>query len=183
MVRSWPAETVVSAAMAGDRRALEALVAETYPHVRGLAFSICASGADAEYATQEAILILFRKVGTLRATAALSSWLFRVVWRECSRLARSASRLHGHDERWAVGDVEPSAEVQAVRHADAHAVVDAIVALPVELRRVLVLRDVHQESGRATARRLGLSVAAMKSRLHRARGLVRLRLAEQGVQP
>jgi DNA-directed RNA polymerase specialized sigma24 family protein len=52
-------------------------VNSAYQHVRQFAFSLCASSHDAEDAAQEAMIVLFRKIGTLRATAALSSWLFR----------------------------------------------------------------------------------------------------------
>ena len=60
--------------------------------------------------------------------------------------------------------------------------VGAIVALPEDLRRVLIMRDVQGRSGRAVALELGLSVAAMKSRLHRARTQVRAALVAEGAE-
>ncbi|WP_345176799.1 sigma factor-like helix-turn-helix DNA-binding protein, partial [Streptomyces lavendulae] len=48
----------------------------------------------------------------------------------------------------------------------------AVAALPAEQRRVLIMRDIQGHSGRTTAQELGLTTAAMKSRLHRARASV-----------
>jgi RNA polymerase sigma factor (sigma-70 family) len=62
---------------------------------------------------------------------------------------------------------------------EAEQVVAAIVALPEDLRRVLIMRDVQGHSGRAVAEALGVSVAAMKSRLHRARESVRAAVRDE----
>ncbi|MYV72002.1 RNA polymerase subunit sigma-24, partial [Streptomyces sp. SID2131] len=58
----------------------------------------------------------------------------------------------------------------------------AVAALPADQRRVLVMRDVQGLPGRIVASRLGLSTAAMKSRLHRARTAVREALREEPVR-
>jgi RNA polymerase sigma factor (sigma-70 family) len=121
-----------------------------------------------EEATQEALIVLFRKIGTLRATAALASWMFQIVRNECVRRSRIA--LHRQPSTTAV---EPSAEDAALAHLEMEQVVDSIAKLPPDQRAVLVLRDVQGLSGSATARELGLSRAAMKSRLHRGREAVR----------
>jgi DNA-directed RNA polymerase specialized sigma24 family protein len=56
-------------------------------------------------------------------------------------------------------------------------VASAIASLPADQRRVLIMRDVQGLPGAAVARSVGLSTAAMKSRLHRARAAVRADLA------
>jgi RNA polymerase sigma factor (sigma-70 family) len=168
----WPAEHVILAAQDGDARAIAALVAGSHPHVQRFARRLCATPQDAEDAAQEALLVLFRQVGTLRATAALSSWLFRIVAHECLRHARLA--LHPAPARDGGG---PSAEAELLARLETERVVGAIAALPVAQRSVLVLRDLQGYSGAATAQALGLSRAAMKSRLHRARHAVREHLS------
>jgi RNA polymerase sigma factor (sigma-70 family) len=166
--RGWASEHVVRAAVAGDAGALETLVASSHPHVHRFARSLCATPQDAEDAAQEALIILFRKIGTLRAAAALSSWLFRVVKNECMRRARLVLRpVPAFDQDG------PSAEAALLMRLEAEQIVEAIVSLPADERAVLVLRDVQGYSGAATAQALGLSRAAMKSRLHRARLRVR----------
>ncbi|MEV7171047.1 RNA polymerase sigma factor [Streptomyces sp. NPDC089922] len=165
--RNWPDDALIVAAQAGDLDSLTALVAGSHPNVRRFAHSLCASTEDAEDAAQEALIILYRKIGMLRATGALASWMFRIVRNECLRRARLAPRER---ERAELPDTAVmSAEEEVLRRLEAGRVAEAIAGLPADQRRVLVMRDVQGHSGRATADALGLSTAAMKSRLHRAR--------------
>jgi RNA polymerase sigma factor (sigma-70 family) len=165
---SWPAEGVVSAAQHGDPQAIAMLVSGSHEHVQRFAHLLCSSPEDAEDAAQEALIVLYRKIGTLRATAALSTWLFQIVRNECIRRSRLVLRkpVSAHS-------LESSAEDTALANLEIERIVAAIAALPIEQRTVLVLRDIQGQSGAATARALGLSRAAMKSRLHRGREAVR----------
>jgi RNA polymerase sigma factor (sigma-70 family) len=144
----------------------------SHVHVRRFARSLCSTPEDAEDAAQEALIILYRKIGTLRVAAALASWMFEIVRHECIRRSRVAFRRP-------VSSVtsEYSAEDAALARMELERVVDSIAGLPPEQRAVLVLRDIHGLSGAATAQALGLSRAAMKSRLHRGRQTLRSRLA------
>jgi RNA polymerase sigma factor (sigma-70 family) len=165
---AWPAERVVSAAQGGDPAAIAALVSGSHSHVRRFAHILCATPEDAEDATQEAMIVLYRKIGTLRATAALASWMFQIVRNECIRHSRVALR-----RPVPAGSVGPSAEEEALARLEMERIVDSIAALPPQQRSVVVLRDVQGLSGAATAQALGLSRAAMKSHLHRGREAVR----------
>jgi RNA polymerase sigma factor (sigma-70 family) len=169
--RSWPTEQVVNAAQGGDPRAIETLVSGSHVHVQRFAHALCATPQDAEDAAQEALIVLFRKIGTLRAAAALASWMFQIVRNECIRRSRLA--LH---RPIAATTPEPSPEDAHLARLEVERIVDSIAGLPFEERSVLVLRDIQGLSGAATAQALGLSRAAMKSRLHRGRQAVRSRL-------
>ncbi|WP_181787259.1 RNA polymerase sigma factor [Streptomyces phytophilus] len=169
----WPDERLIKAAQDGDATSLTAVVTQSQPHVRKLAVSLCASPQDAEDAAQEALIILYRKIGTLRATGALASWMFRIVRNECLRqvrllVSRSADAPAGPE-----APAEPSAEDAALRGLEAERIAAAVCALPRDQRQVLIMRDVQGLPGRTVARSLGLSNAAMKSRLHRARAALR----------
>jgi RNA polymerase sigma factor (sigma-70 family) len=167
----WPTDQVISAAQQGDPQALSALVSGSHRHVHSFARTLCSTPEDAEDATQEALIVLYRRIGTLRATAALASWMFQIVRHECIRRSRLALQ-----RQLPSGAVEPSAEEAALAHLEMERIVESIVGLPLEQRSVLVLRDIQGLSGAATARALGLSRAAMKSRLHRGREAVRSQL-------
>jgi RNA polymerase sigma factor (sigma-70 family) len=169
---SWPTEQVVSAAQQGDPRALTTLVSGSHAHVQRFARTLCSTPEDAEDAAQEALIVLYRKIGTLRATAALGSWMFSIVRNECVR--RSRLKLSGYSFH---ATAEPSAEDTTLARLEIERIVDSIAGLPPEQRSVLVLRDIQGLSGAATAQALGLSRAAMKSRLHRGRETLRSRLA------
>lgn len=169
---AWPSEQVLSAARAGDAQAIATLLSGSHGHVRRFARLLCATPEDAEDAAQEALIVLYRKIGTLRATAALASWMFQVVRHECIRRSRLA--LRGLP---VPAPVEPSAQDVALVRLEVQRIVAAIAALPDEQRAVVVLRDIQGLSGAATAQALGLSRPAMKSRLHRGREALRAGLA------
>ncbi|MFF3209774.1 RNA polymerase sigma factor [Streptomyces sp. NPDC002886] len=175
---TWPDERLIRAAQDGDVTSLTTVVMESQPHVRKFALSLCASPQDAEDAAQEALIILYRKIGTLRATGALASWMFRIVRNECLRQLRlvvprgDAAAAPDHPV-----PAEPSAEDSALHRLEAERVAAAISALPRDQRQVLILRDVQGLPGRRVADALGLSTTAMKSRLHRARAALRHSLA------
>ncbi|MFB4320349.1 RNA polymerase sigma factor [Actinomadura sp. 21ATH] len=174
--RPWPDERLIKAAQDGDVTSLTAVVMESQPHVRRFARTLCATPQDAEDAAQEALITLYRKIGTLRASGALASWMFRIVRNECLRhlrlLASAPAVRHAGGEQ-----ATPSAENAVLRRMEAERVAAAISALPRDQRQVLIMRDVQGYPGPLVARSLGLSVPAMKSRLHRARAALRQALA------
>jgi RNA polymerase sigma factor (sigma-70 family) len=173
----WPTEQVVSAAQQGDPGALTTLVYGSHAHVQRFAYTLCATPEDAEDAAQEALIVLYRRIGTLRATAALGSWMFQIVRHECIRRSRLALRRSAPTATTDTSArAEASAEDTALAQLEVQRIVDCIAELPSEQRAVLVLRDIQGLSGAATAQALGLRRAAMKSRLHRARQTLRAQL-------
>ncbi|MFB6711940.1 MULTISPECIES: RNA polymerase sigma factor [unclassified Streptomyces] len=186
--RSWPGATLVAAAQRGDVEALTALVYGSYPHVHRFARTLCATPQDAEDAAQEALIILYRRIGMLRASGALASWMFRIVRNECLRRTRTLVQRGPADEAGrfgtagrfdAFGGTARSAEEDVLLRLEAERVAAAVAALPDDQRQVLVMRDIQSLPGRTVADRLGLSTAAMKSRLHRARSAVREALRDE----
>lgn len=164
---TWPSEQLIAGAQRGDVDSLTALVSGSHPNVRRFARSLCATPQDAEDAAQEALIILYRKIGTLQASGALASWMFRIVRNECLRRARLLTRAAAFRDT-----TVRSAEDEVLQRLEASEIATAIAALPEDQRRVLIMRDIQGYSGRMVADALGLSTAAMKSRLHRARTTV-----------
>lgn len=162
--RSWPTEQIIRAAQQGEPHAIAILVERSHTHVQRFAYALCSTPEDAEDAAQEALIILYRKIGTLRVAAALASWMFQIVRNECIRRSRVAFRQPVSP---ATGEL--SVEDLALARVEIERIVASIAELPSDQRAVLVLRDIHGLSGGATAQALGLSRAAMKSRLHRGR--------------
>ena len=154
------------AARLGDPHAIASLLATAQPDIRRYARATCRSSADAEDATQEALWILFRHVGTIRSVLAFSAWLFSVVRRECLRLARKAGLAPPVDD----GEVALLSRPQADLRLDVAA---AFEALPPHYRDVALMRDVKEMTIDEIAEALGSTRQAVKARLHRARALVR----------
>lgn len=158
---------LLAAAHAGDATALERLLHAARPDIRRYAQRHCLV-SDVDDAVQEALLVLSRRLHQLRALAAFSGWLFRTVQRECRRLGRIALRYDPYDEA--------KLEDWLDRHGNDELRIElsrALQSLPPHYREVLLLRDFEELSIAEIAARLGLTVAATKSRLHRAREMAR----------
>jgi RNA polymerase sigma factor (sigma-70 family) len=166
------------AASAGDAGALEELLREQRTTVVRYAMRLCISPEDAEDAAQEALLALSRYVGALREAAALSSWLFTAVRTHCLRLARRSLRkaLVRGDPGDELADLAPSAEDQLVDEQLRWRLAAVIAALEPTAREVLLRRDVLGQPAAEVAAELGITVDAVKSRLHRARAEAKSRL-------
>lgn len=171
------APELVEAARGGDSAALAELLAVCQPDLRRFARRTCSTAEDAEDAVQIALWQLYRRIGALRAIALLTSWLFRIVERECFRLfRRRGDALPLDDELLA----SPLLEATAVPLDLQMDLARAIQRLSPAYREVLVLRDIHEFTAPEVAARLGLSLQAVKSRLHRARGMLRAQLLSSG---
>jgi RNA polymerase sigma-70 factor (ECF subfamily) len=179
-------EVLLEAACRGDRAALDQLVQLYYARVYRYGRRVCLNPSDADDAVQEAFVALGRTVTTFRHEASLSTWLFTVVKNMCMRMLRPFARQRRHlgeavdvqalDE---LRDESLTPEAQLERQRMVDAVEHSLLELEPLYREVLVLRDVEGLSGPDVARRLGISVAAMKTRLHRARHLLREHLLRQ----
>ncbi len=164
---------LVAAARAGDRGAIDDLLRVTRPDLMRFARRACATPEDAEDAVQAALWQLHRRIGTLRVIAAFASWLFRIVERECRRLLRlqvDAQPLEG------IGQ----ADAAPVPHELRRDLSRMIAELPAAYREVLVMRDVEEMTAPEVAAAIGISAEAVKSRLHRARAMLREQLLSSG---
>jgi len=168
-------QKLVEAAMLGDQAALKKLMLKSQGDLKRFARRSCATAEDAEDAVQVALWQLHRKVGTLRLARAFTSWLFRIIERECRRLFRMGRDTISFEQ---AGLTElPMAQVPHDLRRD---LIESISALPEIYREVLVLRDVEEWTAPEAAAFLGISVDAVKSRLHRARTMLRERLVNSG---
>ena len=160
-------ETLIKAAQNGSREDLERLLHQAQPDIRRYAMKHCMIG-DVDDAVQEVLLIMAKKLESLKAVAAFSSWLFTSTRRECRKLGRVTLRFDVWDEQ-SVDEWLASARGPELLYE----VLDAIDRLPQDYRQVLLLKDYQQLSNQEIAERLNITLAATKSRLHRAREMVR----------
>lgn len=161
-------------ARAGDADAMEAVLAAVAPTVERFARRMC-PGAEADDATQEALLALATNLSRFEGRAALSSWAFALTRSACARQRRGLkNQPHAGEEAFAtVPDDAPDPERRVTDDELARALDAALARLSREHREVIVLRDIDGLTAPEAARSLGLSVEALKSRLHRARGALR----------
>ena len=163
---------LIIAAQAGDTVALGCLLREYQPLIRRYAYRHCAMN-DVDDAVQESLIVITKKITSLQAIAAFSSWLFVLIKRQCLRLARVSMRFeHTIDQ-----DMEAMFATQTDQDLQRD-LSKALAALPPHYLDVILLRDFEELSISEIAHRLGQSDMAIKSRLHRARTLVRNFLSE-----
>jgi RNA polymerase sigma-70 factor (ECF subfamily) len=168
---------LVAAAKDGDREAFEALVKVTYHDAYTLAYRLTGNEEDARDVVQDAYLRAYRGLGRFRGDAQFTTWLYRIV-ANCASTSLSKRSRHRHDEideETGVADDRP--ESDPVVMAEAGSLRDRVSAaledLPPKLRAVVVLRDVYDLPHEAIAEELGITEAAAKVRLHRARKKLR----------
>jgi RNA polymerase sigma-70 factor (ECF subfamily) len=158
---------LIEAARGGDEKALVSLIAASQPDVRRCAARNCRA-ADIDDAVQETLLLLYRRVGTLRAVTSFSAWLFAVARRACHRLLRRSIGMADAP----VDDVEARL-VQLPAEDIRIDLSRAIQSLPEHYREVILLRDIEELSIDEIAAVLGLTRESVKARIHRARLMIR----------
>jgi len=168
--------------MNSEARDFESLTRRYKDSVYRQMIRVCGNREDAEDVLVEALLKAYRHLDQLRDSAAFRGWLAQIAKRVCWQLKEREALLPLlqlsalEDEGREIAGSEPTPEHELARRQMKQLLEDAIGSLPALYRRVYELRDVQDRSGDEVAQELGISRAAMKSRLHRARDLVRAHL-------
>lgn len=165
---------LIERARGGDTAAFEALVERHQDAVFRFARTLTRDDARAEDALQETFLAALTALPAWRAESSLRTWLLVIARNACHRAHRRDREVATDDEDlgplgaaagWGCEDPETALGVRETREA----VSRALDTLDDDDRALLVLREVEGLTGDETAAVLGLTTAAMKSRLHRAR--------------
>lgn len=180
-----PDSALVAAAKAGDRQALEDLLGRHQARVYRFGKKMCRDDEDAADVLQETLLAAARSLPEFREASSVSTWLYTIARSFCIKRRRTSkfapatmeSLDQVGEQAVTVADPARSPEEEAAGKQVQIALDDAIDALEPIYREVLVLRDVEGLPAADVAEALGLTVEAVKSRLHRARMAVRERVA------
>lgn len=175
---------LVKRAQQDDERAFGELVVRYESKVYSLALKMLRNPEDAEDVLQDTFLRAYRGIKSFQGASTFSTWIYRITANSALMRLRKKQlptvSIEEQDEKEApvsIVDWSPG-PVEQVLNDELHRVMDeAIEGLPPEFRQVFILRDVEELSNAEVAEVLDLSVAAVKSRLHRARLKVRNRLA------
>jgi RNA polymerase sigma-70 factor (ECF subfamily) len=154
----------------GDRHAYEDLVRPHQEIAFRVAYVITRSAADAEDATQDALVKAWRAFGRFRIDEPLRPWLLRIVANEARNRRRSASRRERLVLRTAEssGEAAPSPETSALAQERRAELLRALDELPDAAREVLACRYLLDLSEEETAAALDVPVGTVKSRTSRA---------------
>jgi RNA polymerase sigma-70 factor, ECF subfamily len=161
-------------AAGGDREAFAAVVARHQDSVYRLARILTRNTAAAEDVLQQTFLSAWQAAHQFRGDASVRTWLLTIA-------RHAAQRQREHRAREPLDDTPiehlgaragwggPDPEALAMASQDRERVAAALASLAADDREILTLRDLEDLPGDETAALLGMSLAAMKSRLHRAR--------------
>jgi RNA polymerase sigma-70 factor (ECF subfamily) len=177
----------------GDMQAFGLLVAKYQERLLNVVFRLCGRRAEAEELAQEAFLKAMERLGEFRGSSGFYTWLFRIAVNLTVSHRRRAGRIGfrsltgGEDSDSSAGDSltsglaerrEPLPEVAAQNVERKERVFRALDELEEEFRVVVVLRDIEDMDYGQIARVLELPPGTVKSRLHRARSLLKDKLAD-----
>ncbi|HKW90216.1 MAG TPA: sigma-70 family RNA polymerase sigma factor [Candidatus Acidoferrales bacterium] len=177
---------LVERVLAGERRAFEPLVRRHERRIFRVVLAVLGNAEDAEEAMQDTFVKAFRHLGQFRRESKFTTWLTRIAVNEALQKRRARKEAVSLDE---TRDVEEP--FMPRRHENWQAnpekiygkqemrrlIESAIEALPEIYREAFVLRDVEEMSAEEAAEAVGIGVPALKSRLLRARLMVRETLA------
>lgn len=177
---------LVRRAQGGDYAAFEQLVSTHSARTFALAQGMLRNAQDAEEVVQDTFLTVFQRLDTFRGESAFSSWLYRIAANNAlMRLRKRRREPVDSIETMLPGFLENgrhvampgtwfrSAEKMLEDRQLATVLEEALARLPPAYRVVLLMRDVDGLTNEEIADVLGLSIPAVKSRLHRARLAVR----------
>jgi RNA polymerase sigma-70 factor (ECF subfamily) len=162
-------EATFEKAKEGDETALNNLLELTQPDIRRYARRTCQS-SDIDDAVQESLLLVYRRVGSVKLLGALPAWLFTTVKRECIRISQRNIKHSAEDIEDFQDDFLLSHKSEDALRLD---LANAIHSLPEHYRKVVLLRDVAGMSVEEIADTVEETRGCVKSQLHRARILTR----------
>jgi RNA polymerase sigma-70 factor (ECF subfamily) len=177
--------------LAGTPGSVETLVHRYGGKIYRLALRLTGSPEDAEEVTQDVLWAIVRKIGTFKGESALGSWIYRIAANAAYEKLRSRrgreevswevllptfdtdGHLADPGRDWTRGAEDPAVQAEARRRLG-----DAIESLPPDYRTAFVLHDMEGLPNPEIAEMLGISLPAVKSRVHRSRLFLRQRLAD-----
>jgi RNA polymerase sigma-70 factor, ECF subfamily len=175
-------QRLLAQARSGDNPSLERLLERHQAQIYRFGMKMCRDPQAASDVLQETLLAMARQVRDFRGASSLSTWLYTIARNFCikqrrrSKFAPTAERSLDTDltaEVQQLADPAPTPDEALASRQLEQALDAAIGALAPMYREVLVLRDVEGLSAPEVAEVLGLSIQAVKTRLHRARQAVR----------
>ncbi len=163
-------------ARAGDRGAVEALLALHEPQVYRFSLRMCGNPEDAREVLQETLVTAFKGIRDFRGEAELSTWLYQVARSFCIKARRrrvgeplQKDSLDAPEAKQVADEAEAAPDARAHAREVGTVLKAALATLPDHYREVILLKDVEGLSAEEVAEVVGENVPGVKSRLHRAR--------------
>ncbi|MFA6584746.1 MAG: sigma-70 family RNA polymerase sigma factor [Elusimicrobiaceae bacterium] len=172
---------LIARARKGDAQAFEALVLRYKDRLYAIASGVCARmPSEAEDVTQETFISAMKNITSFKANAAFGTWLYRIAANNCWQRFRKA-------KTGPVGEIPDdtskhhpagNANDEVLKRDLSRAVSKALSALPEDYRMAITLCDIEGLPNARAAEKMKISLPALKSKLHRARAVLKKQLKE-----
>ena len=180
---AWPDEEIVRRVLEGDGLLFEVLMRRHNQRIYRAVRSILRDDSECEDTMQEAYVSAFAHLDQFAGRAKFSTWLTRIAVNEAIKRYGMRGRFEPFDVEGYEGEDDgampafhsssPSPEADASRHELSGLLEDAILALPLPYRAVVMLRDLEEMNTSEAAEALSLTESNVRVRLHRAHDLLR----------
>jgi len=184
-------EVLVKKAQGGDYPSFEELVKRHEKKIYNLAYRLTGNQEDANDVLQETLLQAFRKLSGFKGNSKLSTWLYRIALNTSLMKKRKEKKMEtvsldmpvltrkGNRIKRELSDDWSKNPLTTLENKEVREILSkAISSLPEEYRTILILRGFNGLSNEEAAKMLNISLPAVKSRLHRARLLLRNALSQ-----
>lgn len=178
-------ELLLRRACKGDVQAFEELMQSHESRIYAIALRMMGNREDAQDCAQEAMVRIYRAMGSFKGQSALATWIYCITMNTCldelrRRKARKVTSLDSLvDNGWSPTDTGDTPEEHGLRVEKQNALNQAIQALPDDMRAAIILRDVKGYSYDEIASILDANVGTIKSRISRGREKLREILSKQ----
>lgn len=168
---------IANGLIAGRPEAFDQFVELYRSKIFQYSYSMCGQREDAEEVAQETLLSVFEHLGQIRGPEHLKAWVFRIAKNAC--LMKRRKSVFAPETEQPLDDADPSDENAplpdrvVLAEEQKHLLCGAIIQLPEIYRSVVLLRDVEELSTEETSEVLGVSADVVKTRLKRARRMLR----------
>ena len=174
---------LIERASGGDPAAFNRLMEMHEKRMYAVALRMCGNREDAQDCLQEAMLRVYRAIGSFKGQSSFGTWVYRITMNTCldelrrKKNKQSTSLDNMLDQGWSPTDDSASPEKKVMQIEMRKSISKSIQELPEDMRSAVIMRDIHGYSYDEIADMLNVNVGTIKSRISRGREKLREKLS------
>lgn len=173
---------LIRRAQAGDQKAFELLIKRHKDRIYSIASAICSKlPSEAEDVAQETLISAMKNINTFKGNSTFATWLYKIATNNCWQKFRKLNLQNFEEIPDEKNKNHPSRHCvieNALKNELSNAVYKALDILPLNYKMAVVLIDIEGLSYKDAAEKMKISIPALKTRLHRARKILKENLKD-----